>query len=112
MGKVEKKVRDLIARYSAGIITLEQLGQGLPDGWDLDRVNEREAKRLVLLVTGYFADYQRDNLSESELRRLLDAEASWHLERSSAAVVTPARPPAPVATHVRADREPLEALAS
>jgi hypothetical protein len=112
MGNVEKRVRDLIARYVAGIITLEQFDHGLPDGWDLDQISEPEARRLVLLVMGYLADYGRENLSASELRQLLGAEASWHLERASEAA-TPARPPDPVATqvHAGAGRELQAALA-
>lgn len=104
-------MRDLISRYVAGLITLEALSHGLPDGWDLDEADEAEVKRLVLLTIGYLSDYQRDNLSESEVRRLLSAEASWRLERAFAGV-NPARPPAQVGTHVHADTKPQEVLAS
>lgn len=114
MSKLEKDVRDLISRYVAGIDTLETLSHGLPDGHDLDAAKEPDVKHLVLLTIGYLADYQRDNLSESELRRLLSAEASWHLDRISTTAVTPDPPQAPVETRVRAGAgtEPQGALAS
>lgn len=112
MSELERSVRDLIARYVAGMITLAALGQVLPDGWDLDAADEPEAKRLVLLTVGCISDYERGNLPESEVRGRLSAEASWHLERASTVVSPPPLEPGPVETHVRADTKPQEVLAS
>ncbi len=112
MSELERFVRDLISRYVAGIITLEALSHGLPDGWDLDAADEPEVKRLVLLTIGYLSDYQRDNLSESQLRQLLSAEASWHLERASTGVNPPPREPDPVETRVHAGTRPPKVLVS
>lgn len=114
MTELERFVRDLIARYVAGIITLEALSHSLPDGWDLDAAEEPEVRRLVLLTVGYLADYQRDHLSESQLRQLLSDEASWHLKRSSDGVNPPAHRIDLVETrvHAGADREPEAALVS
>jgi len=112
MSELERLVRDVISRYVAGIITLDALSHGLPDGWDLDEADEPDVKRLVLLTIGYLSDYQRDNLSENEIRRLLSAEASWHLERAFTGVNPPPREPDPVETRVRAGTRPQEVLAS
>lgn len=104
MAEVERSVRDLISHYVADLITLEALGRGLPDGWELDRVDEPEIKRLVLLIIGYLSEYERDNLTEAEIRRRLSPEASWHLVRTSTSV-NPTPRPEQVFTQVRADAD-------
>lgn len=113
MTEIERLLRDRIARYVASIITLDELTRSLPDGWELDQADDPDARRLTLLVTGFVTDYERGNLSASELRERLGGEASWRLERVSA-TVNPAHPPVPLETSVHAGvgREPLEVLAS
>ncbi len=82
MSTLEASVRDLIARYVASSITAEELSDRLPDGWDLDEAAEPVATDVVLRAIGYLAEYQRNDRSESELRKALKSDASWHVERS------------------------------
>lgn len=114
MSELETSVRDLISRYVAGLVTIDDLSDGLPDGWDLDAAREPDAKRLVLLTVGRISDYQREAVSLSDFVEALRGEASWHLERTLNAtnVLRPSAPRVSTQLHVGADRQPQVALAS
>ena len=101
MSTLEASLRDLIARYVAVSISLDDLSRGLPDGWDMDQADDRKLRRLVLMTVGRIADVERDALTEEALRALLSPEASWHLETSLQAI-NPPLPPAQSLTEVRA----------
>lgn len=101
MSQLESSVRDLISRYVAASITVDELSHRLPDGWDLDEGAEPDVKQLVLRTIGHIADYQRDVLSEDELRRILGRDASWHVARVFEGVSLPQQT-SPVETRVRA----------
>ena len=92
---------------------MDELSHRLPDGWDLDEAAEPSVKQLVLRTIGHIADYERDVLSESELRQVLRPEASWHVECVFEGI-SPPRPTFPVETQVRvgARTRPQEVLAS
>lgn len=100
MSELESFVRDLISRYVAASITVDELNHLLPDGWDLDESGDPVTKELVLRTVGYIADHHRDMLSEDEIRRELAPEVSWHVARVFEAV-SPPLASAPVETRVR-----------
>lgn len=114
MSTLEASVRDLISRYVAESISVEDLSDGLPDGWDLDEANEPEVKRLVLKTVGRIADYQRNALSENELRSLLAPEISWHVKRVFEGISPPRPAGSQASTSVRAGagKQPVVVLAS
>lgn len=93
MRKLETSVRDLISRYVAGSITVDQLSDALPDGWDLDEADEPATAALVMLVVGYIAEYQLNRRSETQLREDLKREASWRVGHKLEAINRPITTP-------------------
>lgn len=65
------ELHDLVGRYLADELSADELQVRLPDGWDLDRSDDREARRLVLLIMGNLAEFSNGDLSESQLRERL-----------------------------------------
>lgn len=99
MPELEASVRDLISRYVAELISIRDLSEGLPDGWDVDQAGDPDTAELVMRVVGYLAEYERGTRSESQLREALRPEASWKLEHSFDAI-NPPRSSSPVGTRV------------
>lgn len=82
MGQLDASVRNLVALYLAGSLSVEQLGDDLPDGWDLDEGQDAAATDLTLRVMGYLAEFQKGDLDEAELRTTLTPYAAWVVERT------------------------------
>lgn len=77
MSELEERIRNLISRYLAGAIDATRLNSLLPDGWDLDEVDDAPASDLALFAIGYLAGYQSGDRDEAELRaRLSDLIAT------------------------------------
>ena len=53
MSELEAHVREMLARYLAGDVNADRLGELLPDAWDLDEANDPAADDLALLALGY-----------------------------------------------------------
>ncbi len=93
MRELEASVRDLISRYVAASISVDELSDRLPDGWDLDEAGEPDATELLMRVVGYISEYQMGRRSESELRDALKGEASWLVERQFTTINQPVLTP-------------------
>ena len=102
MTTLEASVRHLISLYVAESIPIEELSDALPDGWELDEAGEPDVKRLVLQTIGRIADYEREALTEDQLRKLLDPETVWRSERVFAALSPPPPRGPQASTEVRA----------
>src|SRR5215218_1581312 len=66
-----EKVHDLVGRYLAAELSADELQVRLPDGWELDGSEDRDARRLVLLIMGNLAEFSNGDLSEPQLRERL-----------------------------------------
>jgi hypothetical protein len=82
MSELEASVRDTIALYVEGYITVADLNGRLPDGWDLDEAADPATTDLVMLVIGYLSEFHDGDISEDLLRRALARRARWWVERT------------------------------
>lgn len=113
MSELEASIRDLIARYVASLIDVDEFSDRLPDGWELDEANDSAATDVAMLAVGYLAGYQAGDRTEQELRALLAPEASWQLKGTFTAVVRSVRVGRPeTRLHVDAGTPPPAALVS
>ena len=66
------EIHDLVGRYLGDdAFSAEQLQTELPDGWELDRSGDRDARRLVMLIMGNLAEFFNGDLAEDQLRERL-----------------------------------------
>lgn len=65
------EIHDLVGRYLGDEITAAELQVRLPDGWDMDRSGDRDARRLVLLIMGHLSEFFNGDLPENELKERL-----------------------------------------
>jgi hypothetical protein len=79
----ETDIRSGVARYLAGICTVEQLEQALPDGWELDEANDAHLRDLALRVMGHIAEHSAADIGDDELRQRLTPDAAWIITTSS-----------------------------
>lgn len=71
MSELEERIRNSISSYLAGDIDATRLTSLLPDGWDLDEVDDVAATDLALFTIGYLAGYQSGDRDEADLRQRL-----------------------------------------
>lgn len=83
MSTGERPVRDLIALYVGGSVSMDELAAGLPDGWELDEADDSALARLVLRVVGMISEVQAGDRPEPLLKSDLEPEASWVAMRST-----------------------------
>jgi len=98
VSELEASIRDLISTYLEGGISVSELNDRLPDGWELDEANDPDATDLTLHAIGYLAGFQAGDRDEDDLRAMLDAlvfqtvrakyprEQLWSVLFSSAAI--------------------------
>jgi hypothetical protein len=60
------RIREIVARYLSGDISADELEVQLPDGWEMDRDGDEDARRLVLRIIGYVAEFQNGDLNEAD----------------------------------------------
>jgi hypothetical protein len=77
MSELADSIRFSISRYLEGGISVDDLTDLLPDGWDLDEANDPHATDLTLAAIGYLAGYQSGDRDEDDLRAAL-GELVWH----------------------------------
>lgn len=71
MSDFEASIRDLISRYLAREVDVDELNDHLPDGWELDEAGDPSATDLALFAIGYLAGYQSGDRDEEQLRSAL-----------------------------------------
>lgn len=74
-------VPDLVARYVAGAMAIEELEHELPDGWELDGASGDDREE-ALQIHGYVAEYFAGAIDAEGLRSRLAPFAAWRVERS------------------------------
>ena len=69
-----QRVVALRERYLAGAMDVHDFAVGLPDPWEMQRVDDPddEGKHLALRLLGFLAEYQRGDRSEHNLRVMIE----------------------------------------
>ena len=74
----DDSVADLVARYLANVVSVGELEHSLPDGWEIDHLDERH-RVATLKVIGLVAEHSAGEIQEHELRDRLRPFAGWTL---------------------------------
>ena len=92
----EPAIREGVALYLTGELTLAQLEMRFPDAWVLDETRDAELRQLTLQIMGAIAEFDRGDIREAELRKRLLPFAGLVVKTSyssSSAAPTVSSPP-------------------